>query len=104
MVPEIILSQAQPHGSAATESCSPTAADGAHCLGTLWQAEARWLKAVFLGGTLLPYTANVLKSAAMLTQHLWGQKAAGLFLSRFTLGPCIRVLFSCVSVSLLLCN
>lgn len=90
--------EAQPRGSAAPETYRPKAVDGAHCLGTLWQAEARWLEAVFLGGIFLPYTADVLNSAAIPDSASMGSEDRRAFTVQISSGTVCMVFFSCVCI------
>lgn len=90
--------EAQPRGSAAPETYRPKAVDDAHCLGTLRQAESRWLEAVFLGGIFLPYTADVLNSAAIPDSASMGSKDRRAFTVKISSGTVYMVFFSCLCI------
>lgn len=74
--------------------------DAAHCLGILQQAEARWLEAVFLSGTFLPYTAGVLKSAAIPESASMGATGWRAFTVKISSGTLYKlgVFFSCFCI------
>jgi len=68
--------------------------DAAHCLGMLWQAAARWLEAVVLGGTFLLYTADMLKSAAVPDSASVGAKGWRASTTKISSGTVYQVFFS----------